>query len=461
DQDAAAGGEIDAAQGGAPRLGNEIELWRQPVMMFTSSPTLVGDRVYQVSHEGELYCLNAETGEIIWHEKLDTGQIHASPAYVDGLLIVPMNLSKIFIVRPSDEGCEILERIDVEGNCLGSPSISDGMVYVHTTERLYAFSIDHEGVTFGEPPAPEAIAPGEASKLAMIPSDVLLAPGERHVIQAFKSDEQGVRIGELDEGSLTWDSFIPPTARVKAKLDATFEDDQLLVAGDEASQSAGMFQGTTAGGQTGYVRGRLLPSLPIEEDFEGFELTATHAVEGIPFAFPPLPWIGARLKWEVRELDGNKVLAKTLDRILFQRCLSFIGHPDESNYTMQADVMTDGNRRVKSTIGLINQRYNCSLIGNANLLEISSNHERVKESVPFTVQANTWYTLKVRVDVAEDGSGVVRGKVWARDSDEPEAWTIEVAHSKAHKKGAPGLFGFSPQSQKRVFIDNIKITPNS
>ena len=43
---------------------------------------------------------------------------------------------------------------------------------------------------------------------------------------------------------------------------------------------------------------------------------------------------------------------------------------------------------------------------------------------------------------------------------EPDAWTIEVNHKSAHKKGAPGLFGFSPQAQKTVYIDNISITAN-
>lgn len=40
------------------------------------------------------------------------------------------------------------------------------------------------------------------------------------------------------------------------------------------------------------------------------------------------------------------------------------------------------------------------------------------------------------------------------------AWTIEVKHKVAHKVGAPGLFGFSPQSKKRVFVDNLSIEAN-
>jgi hypothetical protein len=99
-------------------------------------------------------------------------------------------------------------------------------------------------------------------------------------------------------------------------------------------------------------------------------------------------------------------------------------------------------------------------VGNANILEISSNHERLKTSVPFPVSANQWYTLKTRVDVAEDGSGVIRGKAWKQGDPEPDAWTIEYSHQRAHREGAPGLFGFSPQAQKTVYIDNIRVYPN-
>ena len=187
-----------------------------------------------------------------------------------------------------------------------------------------------------------------------------------------------------------------------------------------------------------------------------------HVGDGVKFAYPPLAWTGARLKWEVRDLDGNKVFRKTLDRVLFQRAITIFGDPESSGYTIECDVMTDSARRGRSmgNIGVMNQRYFIALIGNQQLLEVSSNHERVKESVPFKWSAKKWYTLKTRVDVAADGSGVVRAKAWPQGEPEPAKWTIEVKHKNAHKKGAPGIIGFSPQSLKAVFIDNIKITRN-
>ena len=68
--------------------------------------------------------------------------------------------------------------------------------------------------------------------------------------------------------------------------------------------------------------------------------------------------------------------------------------------------------------------------------------------------------MKARVDTAADGSGVVRAKAWKRGDPEPEQWTLEVPHKTAHKEGAPGLYGFSPQDM-RVYIDNVLVTKNN
>ena len=454
EDDAKAGGEVEEGQGGAPKISNEA--WRNSLEMFGSSPVLVGDRIYQVTMNGELHSVDAKSGKVLWTEKLGTDQILASPLYADGLLYVTMNQGLLYVIKPSDAGPQILQRIELEGNCHGSPSLSNGMLYVHTMQKLYAFQIKNEGITFDAVAAEPEIVKGPAAGLRVVPSDVILEAGDKVALRVSKVDANGNVVGEVS--SATWESFIPPTAKVKSLLDAKVEGVE-ITASAEAKQSAGVFKGT-AEGLSGFVRGRVVSSLPIKEDFEGYELAVAHPVDGVKIGYPPLAWIGARLKWEVREQDGSKVLAKTLDNILFMRALSFFGHPDASNYTMQADVMTDGNRRIKSSVGLINQRYNLSLVGNSNLLELSSNHERVKHSVPFAVAANKWYTMKLRVDVNPDGSGVIRGKVWERGTAEPEAWTIEFNHKIAHKKGAPGIFGFSPQSQKSVYIDNIQAIPN-
>jgi len=446
------GGEVDPDQGGAPRLPAEAEIWRAPLEMFTSSPLLHDGKVYQVVKTGELYCVDAETGETLWKEKLANSQLHASPALADGRLYAPTYPGKFYVIDVTGEEPEIEHELQLDGNCIGSPAICNGRVYVHTTEKFYAFEIGHGEIEWTDTPADPMPEAGEPAKLMPVPADVLLRAGQSKEVTIRKADANGFPVGEV-EGDAAWETYVPPTAKVEARMEAGFEGNTISAPGD-AELSAGAWK-VEADGLTGFLRGRVIADLPYHEDFEeGFEIGESG------FAHPPLPWIGARFKWEVQEKDGNKVLQKTLDRVLFQRALSFIGDPDLSNYTMTADVMTDGNRRMKSVVGLINQHYLIYLDGNKRLLEVSSNHERIKQSAPFTVSANQWYTLKTRVDVAEDGSGVVRAKAWEKGEPEPDEWTLEVEHADAHDRGAPGLFGFAPQSMETVFIDDIVVESN-
>ena len=196
------------------------------------------------------------------------------------------------------------------------------------------------------------------------------------------------------------------------------------------------------------------------EDFESMSLPFKNR-DGVAVSPPPGTWLGAGPKWHIMDHDDNKVVAFRLERLLWQRSMNFIGKSNMSGYTLEADVMTDGTRRVLSTVGLVNQRYLIALSGNQRLLEVSSNHERLKESVRFPIKANTWYRMKTRVDSNADGSGVIRAKAWEKGTDEPESWTIEVEQEKVHRLGSPGVFAFAPQSLKSVFIDNLSISENN
>jgi hypothetical protein len=87
-----------------------------------------------------------------------------------------------------------------------------------------------------------------------------------------------------------------------------------------------------------------------------------------------------------------------------------------------------------SEVGLINQRYFIVLKGNDQKIEINSNLERLRVTEDFKWQPNAWYRLKARVDIADDGSGVVRAKAWKKGETEPDKWSIEVPHKTAHRR---------------------------
>ncbi|MFQ5504146.1 MAG: PQQ-binding-like beta-propeller repeat protein [Planctomycetota bacterium] len=441
------------AQPASGVLDRSRERWRNQLSCFTSSPVLVGNRVYQTVHTGELCSVDAESGRILWHEKLAPDQIHASPVWGDGKLYVPMNNGSFYVIRPADEGPEILQKVRLEGNCLGAPAIARGRIYVHTTEKLYCFARDSGEGAGGYPRAPSTVAEipaARAVRLQVIPADVLLRQGDTVVFRVRSLDAKGLVVDD-SPAELRWTSV--PEGGV------TMSDRGVMKIATDARPQVAVMK-VAANGLTGSARIRIVPDAPYKEDFEDLVLHPHPREEGVQSAFPRPWWIGAKLKWEIRERDGNKVLAKTLDRPLFQRTMSLIGHPDLANYTMQVDILSDGNRRSMSTAGVVNQRYLILLKGNYQELEVSSNMELLKESVPFRWQRGTWYTLRTRVDIEPDGTGWIRAKAWQRGTPEPSDWTIQVRHSHAHTHGSPGLYGFSPQSRFRVYLDNISVAPN-
>jgi outer membrane protein assembly factor BamB len=433
-------------------LDRSSELWRNDLVAFTSSPVLVGNRVYQTVQTGDLYCVDADTGKRLWHHKLAPDQIHASPAYGDGKLYVPMNNGSFYIIEPKENGAEILQKLQLEGNCLGAPAIANGKIYVHTTGRLYSF-----GGGAGHPPPGVPSEPsetiggpvGKAVRLQVIPADIVFRPGTTETVRVRSLDARGRVVNSSVENV----AFHGLPGRGVTLRDGVMEVTK------NAPSAVSVVQ-VESEGLRGAMRLRIVPDVSYIDDFEAASLKPHPHEPGVKFA-PPRPyWVGVKLKWEIRELDGNNVLAKTLDRPLFQRTMSMIGHPDMANYTVQVDIRTDGNRRMMSSAGVVNQRYLIVLKGNHQALEVSSNMELLKEHVRFRWKPKIWYRLKTRVDVATDGSGVVRAKVWQRDVPEPQGWTIEVPHSHAHKKGSPGIYGFVPQSRFMVYLDNLTVTSN-
>lgn len=445
-------------------LGDEV--WRIHLRAETSSPTLAGDHIYLVDDDGNLSSVNAGTGVKEWELQVAAHNIHSSPLVVDGMIYFVTEQGKLKVIKPGASSAEVVQEIQLEGIGLAQPAVINGRLFVHTQSKFYCFNIENGGVTTDTVPAPEMPKVGPAAALQVIPPEFVIGPGGTAKFNLRSVDANGFVVGPVTKAS--WETFIPPTAKVKAKIeDAKFNEANELVANADARPGAGAFKATAEGGIFGTVRGRVLPKLPIVQDFEKFELTEDVPADaaGNPaykMAYPPLPWIGARFKFQVMDYNGNKVLGKSFDRLLFQRGTVFIGTADMKNYTVQADVMTDGNRRVKSDVGVVNQRYLFVLKGNANELEVSSNYERFKRVRPIKIEATKWYTLKSQVKVDADGiNGTVLAKVWEQGQPEPAEWTLEEKTNPVHTQGAPGLYGFTPQNQKRVYIDNVKVTPNN
>ena len=108
--------------------------------------------------------------------------------------------------------------------------------------------------------------------LQIIPAEFALKSGSSLAFKVYTLDETGRRIEEIKDG-LTWEKWIPPTAKVQSKVDAEITSNGILVAEKNAKLSAGALR-VSNGNLYGVSRGRVLQDLPYEENFEeGFSLT--------------------------------------------------------------------------------------------------------------------------------------------------------------------------------------------
>ncbi len=160
-----------------------------------------------------------------------------------------------------------------------------------------------------------------------------------------------------------------------------------------------------------------------------------------------------------RQVDGNGVMTKITTIPKGTRSQSWMGHDDLHDYTIQADVLGARKNDKMPDIGLIGQRYTLDLMGNSQQLQIRTwpPQLRMAQTIPFAWEPDVWYTMKFRCAV-EDGKAVLRGKVWKRDSPEPENWQIEAVDIVPNTVGSPGLYGNAKDAE--LFIDNIQITRN-
>ena len=217
-------------------LGKEDEVWRNNSMeAFTSTPVYRNGRLYTTIKRGELVCVDAETGEDIWVLKLAPDQVHASPLWADGKLFVPMFDGRISVVSDEGDSGKILSKTVLDGACLAAPSAAHGRVFVQTKKRLYCFGSAMPAPAFVAQPLEDPQGTGPAVSLQVIPAEFALKSGSSLAFKVYSLDEAGRRIEELKE-NLTWEKWIPPTAKVQSKVDAEITSNGILVAEKNAAR---------------------------------------------------------------------------------------------------------------------------------------------------------------------------------------------------------------------------------
>ncbi|MFN2517048.1 MAG: PQQ-binding-like beta-propeller repeat protein, partial [Pyrinomonadaceae bacterium] len=405
-----------------------------------SSPVIDGDRLYQVDNSANIGAFDINTGRRLWLQNLGTIQ-KASPVLADGKLYLGTETGKFFILEPSATGAKVLDEDQLGTSALpeaiiASVAVSDGRVYVVSDANLYAIGKKSKAAPRPSQPVPSPDPARTHSYVQVVPTELILKPGDKVNFRVRLFDGKGNFIRE--EKAASW---------VLDNLKGTVSDGQFVAATDSIPQ-AGLVK-ATVGGVSGTAGVRVFPPLPWSENFDAFALNT----------LPPT-WVNTTLKFTVREVNGNKVLVKlTEGTSLLTRARAYLGPSDFSNYTVEADVNATQKRRQQGDAGVIAQRHVLALYGNSQMLHLEPWQPETARTVkiPFAWKPDTWYRLKLEVQNLPDGKTRARGKAWPVGETEPGAWMVERIDPIPNRQGAPGIFG---NGLAELYFDNLKVYGN-
>ena len=444
---------IDATGSGDVTATHEI--WRADIGAGFTSPTLANGKLFVVDNSANLYALDAASGEELW--ELNIGRVgKGSPVYADGKLYMTEVNGRFVIAKDGDEAGEILDIEQLRAGrrkpeVYGSPAIADGRIFFTTDEGLYALGRTDAAEAASSTAtavklalAEEAPAGDTAATLLVVPGDVQLRPGQALDLRLEAFDANGRTLGAPD-GEPVW--------KAPAGLDVTFEGSTLRVA-DSPAAANGVVT-ASVGGLEGTLRVRIIPDLPLTEDFESWDVGTQ-----------PGYFLGYLARFGVADYEGGKVLAKGPSPVAIHRHITFMGAPWHQGYTIEADLKADPEDPKGPDMGLINSGYTMELLSKGTRpglppgpkLHIRSWQAglRIAHDVEYAWEPGVWYRMKLRVESQGD-KALVRGKVWPRGDAEPDAWTITVEDPMPIRQGSAGLSGYSPST---IYFDNLLVSEN-
>jgi hypothetical protein len=242
-----------------------------------------------------------------------------------------------------------------------------------------------------------------------------------------------------------------------AGIAGELSSDGEFVATSENVFSAGLVK-VSGEGLEAAARVRVSPKLPIHETFDKM----------VAGTVPP-GWVGVASKTVIEERDGTHVLRKLASKERpsppFMRLRAYATPPIEGGYTVQVDMLGTPKKWFKPDMGLINSRYRMIVMGRDKIrVESWSPMPRLRHDVDFEWETNTWYTAKFQIEL-EGEKALVRGKVWPRDQEEPQEWTIKTVDPYPNRTGSAGLYAYSTHTTAKsdgpeVYYDNFQVMRN-
>jgi hypothetical protein len=114
--------------------GSGEVVWRVKVGDFVPSQLLVGGHIYSVLDNGVVVCINADTGEQLWKERLSSGAFSASPILVGEHIFIPGETGKTHVFRANPKKLEMIAENQLGKQAFASPVACGGHLYLRVVE---------------------------------------------------------------------------------------------------------------------------------------------------------------------------------------------------------------------------------------------------------------------------------------------------------------------------------------
>ncbi|MFN3651078.1 MAG: PQQ-binding-like beta-propeller repeat protein [Armatimonadota bacterium] len=114
----------------APQIAYEVKRG----IAYVPTPIAIGNRVFIWGDAGIVHCINADTGETVWMERVG-GNFFGSPVCVNGKLYAINAQGEVVVIAASDE-LQVLGRSELGEASHSTPAVADGVMYLRTESHL-------------------------------------------------------------------------------------------------------------------------------------------------------------------------------------------------------------------------------------------------------------------------------------------------------------------------------------
>jgi outer membrane protein assembly factor BamB len=123
--------------GGRGDISASHRLWSFDRGPDVPTPVSDGKYFYSIDDRGVVWCLDAKNGGTIWGpQRIQPSTYSASPVLADGKIYITNEDGLTTVLRAGDK-FEVIAQNDLKDYCLSSPAISDGQIFIRTTQYLY------------------------------------------------------------------------------------------------------------------------------------------------------------------------------------------------------------------------------------------------------------------------------------------------------------------------------------